>query len=95
MTAEALAILVAGIIAPLFIQFIKERLGWAGWKAQWLAWGLCVLIAALSLFATRQLGIQPWPTEPASFIATLGVYITAIVGLANIIYKAKFDQPGT
>lgn len=93
MTAEVFALFVAGIVASPFIQFIKERLHWVGWQALWLSWALCVVLASLALLFTGELKLTLILSDPITLFAELGQAFAMVIGLATIIYKAKFDQP--
>lgn len=95
MEAQAVALLIAGLIASPFIQFVKEKLHWGGWKAQGLAWVLCVVIALVALAVTKQLAHISIPSDPVVLSIELGAAISVVVTLANTIYKLKFDQPGS
>jgi len=92
MTAETLALFLSGLVASPLIQFVKERLGWEGAKAEWLSYIVCVVLALISLLASGELTLAFVTSEPVTFIAQLGVLFAAVLGLATIIYNAKFKK---
>lgn len=94
LNAEVLALLIAGIVAAPFIQFVKERLKWVDWKAMWLTWGLCIVVALAAQLVTGELQIPMLWQDPPAFLTDLGVAFAAVFGLATVIFKAKFSQPG-
>lgn len=95
MTAEVLAIFIAGLVASPFIQFIKEKANVSGTVALWLTWILCGAIALVAQIATGELSLAMAIADPAVFFTELGLAFSAVLGLATIVYKAKFDQPGS
>ena len=49
----------------------------------------------LAQIATGELDLSMAVTDPAVFFPELGLAFAAVFGLATIVYKAKFDRPGS
>lgn len=82
---EQLAILIASLIAPFFISFVKKILKWEGDKAFWLAFFLSVLIAVAAAIFTGKLPAVSG--DPIAVVTALAAYAGVIFALAQVVYK--------
>jgi len=85
------ATLIAGILAPIIIQFIKNWLGWSGKPALWLAFGSSIGIAIAAYVLTGKLAGIPWG-EPVAAITAILQMAAGIFALATLIYKQFFPM---
>ena len=87
-TGEALALLIAGLVAPYLTQWLKGLFGGIEAKpALWLSFGISVVIAALALIVTGQLGWTAPPGEPVESISWFVQFAGAVFALATLVYK--------
>ena len=86
MGAEALALLIAGLIAPWVIQAIKGWLGLSGAPAAWLTLVVSVVIAVVAVVVTGGLSAIPW-SDPVAAVQALGVIGGVVFTIASMVYK--------
>ena len=92
-TGEALALLIAGLVAPYLTQWLKRLFGGLEAKpALWLSFGVSVVIATLALIVTGQLGWTAPPGEPVEVISWFAQFAGAVFALATLVYKT-FIKP--
>ena len=86
-TARALAMLIAGLVAPYLIQWLKKLFG--GLEARpalWLAFAAAVLLSALSLLVTGEMGWTPPAGEPVQAMTWFLEHVGVVFALATIVY---------
>ena len=93
-TAEMLALFVAGLFAPYLTQGLKKLFGNVeALPAVWLSFGVSIVVAALALVATGELGWVTPPTDPTQTFVWLAKYVGVIYGLATLVYKNIIKRP--
>ena len=93
-TAEMLALFVAGLIAPYLTQFVKKLFGdHGGVPAVWLSFGVAMAISAVALILTGGLGWITPPTEPTAAFEWFAKYVGVIYALSTLVYKNLISRP--
>ena len=88
MTAEALALFITGLIAPVLIQQIKRLFGGTeGPKALWLAFVVSFGLAFLSILVTGGLAVVCVPGDPVGCTSSVLEAGLVVFGLATVVYK--------
>jgi hypothetical protein len=85
-TAEQIALLLAGIVAPFLINVIKNWLGWSGKPALWLSLACSVVIAVVAMLIAGQFQPSDWSNPLLAADAILKA-CAIIFALATLIYK--------
>jgi len=93
MTAEQLAVFVAGLIASPLTQLIKKILGLAGWKALYAFFLVAFLLAAGAMFLTGELSVPKFVEDPVAMLTNLGEALASVFGLATVVYKVFIAHP--
>lgn len=94
-TAELLALFVAGLIAPYLTQLLKILFGnTEGTRALWLSFGVAILISAVALLLTGEMGWVTPPTEPTLAFAWFAKYVGVVYALSTLVYKNLISRPG-
>lgn len=75
--SQVLAVSLAGIIAPLFIQIVKNWLRWSEFKA--------LVLAALISYAIALTAM--WATGEINSVRDVVLSANASFGIATIVYK--------
>ena len=88
MGAEALALLIAGIVVSPIITFLKNRVGLSGVSALWFAYALSAVIAAVAILATAGFGALPSFGDPVTFVEFALFQAGAVFALATLVYKS-------
>jgi len=95
MTAEQLAVWIAGLLSSPLTQLVKKLFGdIRGWKALWTFFGVSVILSFLAQLLTTEISITAILLDP---IATTQSFLEAfvqVIGLATVIYKIWVDRPG-
>lgn len=93
-TAEALALLLAGFVAPILAQWLKRFFGDVeALPALWLSFATAVVIAVIALFITGVLGWSAPPLDPIGLFSWFGELALAVFGLATLVYKNLIKKP--
>lgn len=93
-TARALAMLVAGIVAPYLTQWLKKRFG--GLEARpalWVAFAVAVGLSAVALIVTGEMGWVPPLGEPVQAVTWFLEHVGVVFTLATLIYKTLISKP--
>ena len=94
MTAEQLALFVAGLIAPFLTQLLKKWFGDLEAKpALWVSFGASAALAAVALFLTGGFKIACDLGNPLTCITGIVEAIGVVFGLATVIYKFFMSKP--
>ena len=94
MTAEQLALFVAGLIAPFLAQLLKKWFGGIEAKAAlWVAFGASAVLAALAMLLTGGLAFACDLSNPLGCIAGVLESVGVVFGLATVIYKFFLSKP--
>jgi len=92
--AEALALLLVGIVAPYLSQVLKAIFGDVnGLPALWLSFAVSTVLAIVALLVTGELGWSAPPLDPPSLFSWFVELALAVYGLATVIYKSLIKQP--
>jgi len=95
MTAEQLAVWVAGLIASPLTQWVKKTFGdIEGWRALWTFFGVSIVLSLLALLLTTEISITAMLTDPIVTMQNFLAALVQVIGLATVIYKIWIDQPG-
>ena len=86
-SAEAIALLVAGLIAPFIAQLIKALGGYEDLRAMWAVIAVSAVLAAIALLATGEVPYEGPPLAPLEFFAWFAARAGTVLGLATIVYK--------
>lgn len=82
MSAEALAVFLAGIVAPFVVEFLK-RGNLTGRIALWLAFGTSVVLAFMALLVTGGFDVGAIMADPTQLVGAVGI----VFSLATLVYK--------
>ena len=93
MSAEAIALLIAGLIAPWLAQAIKDWLKLSGGAAAWLAFVVSVVVALVAVVVTGGLAAVPWADPPAAVVALAGI-CGAVFAIATLVYQSLWGKAG-
>ena len=88
MEAEALALLIAGIVASPIITFFKNRAGLSGVPALWFAYALTAVIAGVAILATGGFAALPSFGDPVTFVEFALLQAGAVFALATLVYRS-------
>lgn len=87
MSAEALALFIAGIVSPFLAQLVKEVLGLEGKVAAWAAFIVSMVIAILAMVLSGGFsGISL--DDPATAAGALVTKIGVVFTIATLVYKS-------
>ncbi len=91
---EALALLMAGFVAPYLAQFLKRAFGGLeALPALWVSFGTSVVVALVALFITGELGWTSPPAEPVALLTWFSTIAGSVFALATMVYKLKIKPP--
>jgi hypothetical protein len=76
-TANAVATLIAGAVAPLLTQVLKKMVGWSDTAALMLTVAVSVVVAFVSM----------WLVGEIQSLADVATSSAAVFGLATLVYK--------
>ncbi len=93
-TAEALALILAGFVAPYLAQLLKRLFGDVeAMAALWLSFAVSVVLAGVAMLITGRLGWSAPPTDPVGLLTWIFELGLAVFGLATMIYKTWISKP--
>ena len=93
-TAEALALLLAGFVAPYLAQVLKRLFGDVeAMPALWLSFVVSVLLAAVAMLITGALGWSMPPLDPIGLVSWVFELGLMVFGLATLVYKNLISKP--
>jgi len=93
-TAKALALLFAGLIAPYLTQWLKKVFGDVeALPALWIAFGVSVALSAICLLVTGELGWTAPPSEPIAAVTWFFEFAGTVFALATLVYKVLIKRP--
>jgi len=93
MTAEQLAVFVAGLIASPLTQLVKRILSLSGWKALYTFFIVAFLLAAFAMVLTGELSVPEFVEDPIAMSVNLGEALSSVFGLATVVYKVFIAHP--
>jgi len=86
-TGEALALLIAGLVAPYLTQWLKKLFGSLEARpALWLAFGVSAVVAVIALLVTGELGWTLPPGEPIQAVVWFLEHTGIVFALATLVY---------
>jgi len=85
-SAEQIALLLAGIVAPFVINVIKNWLGWSGKPALWLSFGCAVVVAVVAMLVAGQFQPIEWGNPLVAIEAVIKA-AGVVFALATLVYK--------
>ena len=93
-TGIALALVIAGAIAPYLTQVLKKLFGdLEALPALWMSFAVAVLVSFIALTVTGELGWTAPPSEPIAAATWFLQFVGSVFGMATLVYKLLIKRP--
>lgn len=90
----ALALAIAGLIAPWLTQLLKKLFGDVeGLAALWATFVVAILVSLVALIITGELGWTAPPSDPVAWGTWFLQFVGGVFTMATLIYKHFISRP--